>query len=280
MIAKLDMKRMSMARMIQARRGGVLNESDTLQGMGYRELPPPESLAAQVCCVWWSTGRGRRVLPDGCADIVWTGSGLIVAGPATRPVVPSVVPAEVKLGVRFRVGAAPLGLGLPAGELRDRSVGLGDVWREGEELSERVGEAGSPAARLELMVRAVARHAADDAKKPDPLVREAVHELARPRTRVEAVGRRLAISERQLRRRFEAAVGYSPRTLARVLRLQRFLALAERGAEDLAWLAADAGYADQSHLTRECADLGGLPAGALLAEGAGPAGERLALSRA
>jgi transcriptional regulator GlxA family with amidase domain len=110
----------------------------------------------------------------------------------------------------------------------------------------------------------------------DPLVREAVHELARPRTRVEAVGRRLAISERQLRRRFEAAVGYSPRTLARVLRLQRFLALASNGrASDLAWLAADAGYADQSHLTRDCAELGGLPAGALLAEGAGPAGEQL-----
>jgi hypothetical protein len=59
-----------------------------------------------------------------------------------------------------------------------------------------------------------------------------------------------------------------------VLRLQRFLALAGRGG-DLARLAADAGYADQPHLTRDCARLAGLPAVTLLATGAGPAGERL-----
>src|SRR4051794_6649200 len=216
------MKRMSMAGMIPVARGGVLNESDTLPGMGYRELPPPESLASHVCCLWWSDGPGRRVLPDGCADIVWTGSQLLVAGPATRAVVPSVVSKEGKLGVRFRVGAAPLGLGLPAGELRDQSVGLGDLWREGDELTERVAEAAGPAARLDLMVRAVAARVAGEAG-PDSLVREAVHALTNPRARVDAVGRRLAISERQLRRRFEAAVGYSPRVLARVLRLQRFL---------------------------------------------------------
>jgi AraC-like DNA-binding protein len=244
--------------------------------MGYRELPPPEALASQVCCLWWSTGPGGRVLPDGCADVVWTGTRLIVAGPATQAVIPRVSAGEVKLGVRFRVGAASLGLGLPAAELRNRSVPLGELWRDGDELSARAAEAEDPRARLELMAGAVAKRVAN-AAAPDPLVREAVHELARPRARVEAVGRQLAISERQLRRRFETAVGYSPRTLARVLRLQRFLTLAERGESDLAWLAADAGYADQSHLTRECAEFGGLPAGALLASGAGPAGDRVTI---
>jgi hypothetical protein len=39
-------------------------------------------------------------------------------------------------------------------------------------------------------------------------------------------------------------------------------------------MALDAGYADQAHLTRECTRLAGLPPAALLAEGAGPAGER------
>jgi transcriptional regulator GlxA family with amidase domain len=101
-----------------------------------------------------------------------------------------------------------------------------------------------------------------------------VLELSRPWTRIAGLCERLGISERQLRRRFEGAVGYSPRTLARVLRLQRFLALSRNGSE-LARLAAEAGYADQPHLTRDCARLTGLPAAALLATGAGPAGERL-----
>jgi len=231
--------------------------------MAYRELPPPEALAPQVCCLWWSTGAGTRVLPDGCADIVWTGSRLIVAGPATRAVIPDLPPRETRVGLRFRVGAASLGLGLPAAELRNLSVPLADVWPDGAELSERVGEALDSRGRLELLARAVAGRL-NDAPDPDPLIREAVHELARPRARVELVGRRLAISERQLRRRFEATVGYSPRTLARVLRLQRFLRLAQRGETDLAWLAADAGYADQPHLTRECVRLSGRTPGALL----------------
>ena len=58
-----------------------------------------------------------------------------------------------------------------------------------------------------------------------------------------------------------------------MLRLQRFLSLASPGG-DLARLAADAGYADQPHLTRDCARLAGLPAAALLAAGVGPVGER------
>jgi AraC-like DNA-binding protein len=60
-----------------------------------------------------------------------------------------------------------------------------------------------------------------------------------------------------------------------VLRLQRFLRLAERDGDDLARLAAEAGYSDQAHLTRDCRELCGLPAGALLSAGAVPAGERL-----
>jgi AraC-like DNA-binding protein len=243
--------------------------------MAYRELPPPPPLGRHVSCLWTRKGPGNRVLPDGCVDIVWTGLALIVAGPATRALVPSVPASATKLGLRFRTGAAAQALGVPAADLRDRSVPLEEIWgRVGRELSERAAEAGGADERLRLLSSWVAARLAD-APAPDPLVRAAVRELAHPRTRVAALCSSLAISERQLRRRIDEAVGYSPRTLARILRLQRFLMLAERDGDDLARLAADAGYADQSHLTRECSDLGGLPAGALLAAGAVPAGERL-----
>jgi AraC-like DNA-binding protein len=74
------------------------------------------------------------------------------------------------------------------------------------------------------------------------------------------------LSERQLRRRVEDAVGYSPRTLVRILRFQRFLhaARAAGPGRHLAALAADLGYADQAHLTRETKELSGLPPAALL----------------
>ena len=81
---------------------------------------------------------------------------------------------------------------------------------------------------------------------------------------VRSLARELALSERQLRRRFEAAVGYGPKRLARVLRLTRALAAAYAG-EELGRVAADAGYADQAHFTNDCRSLAGVAPSALLA---------------
>ena len=75
------------------------------------------------------------------------------------------------------------------------------------------------------------------------------------------------MSERHLRRLVADHTGLEPRTLPRVARFQRFLALSDRAAEpSLAALAVRAGYADQAHLTREVRALSGLTPAALLAE--------------
>jgi AraC-like DNA-binding protein len=105
----------------------------------------------------------------------------------------------------------------------------------------------------------------------DPLVTEAARLLARPRAQAGDVADRLGVGERQLLRRCRAAAGYGPATLRRVLRFRRFVARVDAGegrpgGPDLARLAADTGYADQAHLTRECVRLAGLPPGALTAE--------------
>jgi transcriptional regulator GlxA family with amidase domain len=85
--------------------------------------------------------------------------------------------------------------------------------------------------------------------------------------RINGLAWQLGISERQLGRRFRVAVGYGPKTLARVLRFQRMLALARAGVSrgDLARLALAAGYADQAHMTVECTRLAGTSPGRLLA---------------
>jgi transcriptional regulator GlxA family with amidase domain len=172
-------------------------------------------------------------------------------------------------GVRFRLGAAGAGLGLPAGELADLTVPVADVWDAAVEG--RVAAGGLPALVQAVRLRLRA------AERVDPLTRAAALGLARPDARVAELGDRLGISERQLRRRFADAVGYGPKTLARILRFQRFLGLAADAARpDLAGLAFAAGYADQAHLTRECVRLAGRTPAALLAGPVRPAGERLA----
>ena len=235
--------------------------------MAYRELLRPDT---HVTCLWIRdaapVAREHRVLPDACVDVVWNGERLRVAGPATGPVMATVPAGAAAMGVRFRVGAAGAALGLPAAELLDSTVALEDLWgRESERIADRVAAAAPGAPQLAALAHAVGERIARGGE-PDAVVRAAA-----TGTRRSALG----IGDRQLRRRFADAVGYGPKTLERVLRFQRFLLLAARdAAPDLARLALEAGYADQAHLTRESSRLAGLPPAALLASGAGPAGDR------
>lgn len=67
------------------------------------------------------------------------------------------------------------------------------------------------------------------------------------------------LSERHLRRRFEIAVGFGPKRLARILRFQRLLDLMRtRGAIRWTELAIEANYADQPHMINECRSLAGM----------------------
>ena len=86
---------------------------------------------------------------------------------------------------------------------------------------------------------------------------------ARTVSRLEDVAAEIGLSPRQLRRRCHVVVGYGPKTLQRVLRFRRFVSQLEAGSSDLATLAAQTGYADQAHLTRECQALAGLTPAAL-----------------
>jgi AraC-like DNA-binding protein len=73
---------------------------------------------------------------------------------------------------------------------------------------------------------------------------------------VAAMAEQLGMSARQLHRRCLPVFGYGPRRLARVLRMGRALDEARAGLP-LASVAADCGYADQAHLSREVRALAG-----------------------
>ncbi|AQS66899.1 helix-turn-helix transcriptional regulator [Streptomyces pactum] len=212
--------------------------------------------------VWTNTptapGPGR-VLPDGCMDLLWHDGRLLVAGPDTRAHATGGSPGPWA-GVRLYPGTAPALLGVPAHALRDRRVDLTDLWPAARvrRLTARVNAAPDPASGLEE----AALSRAADTEPPDPLLRRVVTALDAGRT-VAATADELGVSARQLHRRSLAAFGYGPKTLARVLRLQRALALARAGTS-LAETAVRSGYADQAHLTRDVRELAGVAPGELL----------------
>jgi AraC-like DNA-binding protein len=245
---------------------------------GYTEWPAPAGLRHAVACLWAQVipaGGGDQaslVLPDARSDLIWEqGRGAFVAGPDTGPV-PAVLPAGgVLLGVRFRSQAGGPALGVPLSELRDQRVDLADLRRPEARQLPGALDPGTAAARLIDL----AGHLVTDGA-PDPAAARAAVLLADPRARAEDVAAQVGMSLRQLRRRCHAVVGYGPKTLQRVLRFRRFVSQLDAGLpagadrHDLAALAAQTGYADQAHLTRECQALAGLTPAALAAQ-RGPA---------
>ncbi|MFF5900534.1 helix-turn-helix domain-containing protein [Streptomyces argenteolus] len=210
----------------------------------------------------WSGPRdpARLVLPDGCMDLLWLDGRLTVAGPDTRAFAPG--PADGGCaGIRFAPGTAPALLGVPAQELRDRRVALDALWPGAEVrvLTERIGAARDPAAALE----GIALLRAARSGPPDPLTAEVAAQLRQGRS-VAATARAVGLGARQLHRRSLAAFGYGPKTLARILRLQRALALVRAG-RSYAEAAYAAGCTDQAHLAREMRDLTGTTLGGHLA---------------
>ncbi|HEY3955508.1 MAG TPA: helix-turn-helix domain-containing protein [Streptosporangiaceae bacterium] len=232
---------------------------------GYREWAPPAALRPAVSCLWTSVvpdSEPTLVLPDGCTDIIWQqGSGVFVAGPDTGPAPAVLPPGTMLAGVRLRPGAGGPVLGLPLAELRDLRVDLAEV--RPDLAGQLPGGDLPPGQALGRLIAITAGLAA--ASPPDPLVSHAARLLATSRERTDELATELGLSERQLRRRCLDAVGYGPKALHRILRFRRFVSRIDAAGPgaDLALIAAEAGYADQPHLTRESVRLAGLPPAAL-----------------
>ncbi len=199
-------------------------------------------------------------------DIVWApGCEPWVAGPDSIARSASVPKGTPQAGIRFLPGAASPILAVPVSELLDRRVRLADFWPRKLilRLRERLDRSNSRGEAMFALEDLVQERLAD-APGPDALVAVMVAEIvrsvpARPRS-VRDLARLAGISERQLRRRFVAAIGYGPKMFERVTRFQHFRRLASlTPGRGLASLAADAGYADQAHLSRECMKLSGNP---------------------
>ncbi|MGW4401222.1 AraC family transcriptional regulator [Amycolatopsis nivea] len=247
----------------------------------YSESPPPDSLRRLVRCRWESVEPGpKRIVPDGCVDLVAGADEVFVAGPDTTAWT-SVFPPGTRLrGLRFQPGAAAAMLGVGVDELRDSRVPLPDLWnRRGATLADEILNGRD-------LADAMADVATERAAAADPVVERMLTQLAAESAEIvsRGEGETLATgqsthpgtrpaskaadrsawtsakptrSERQARRLFTLAVGYGPATYRRILRLQRAIALAPATAT-LADLAVAAGYSDQPHLTRECRALTGL----------------------
>ncbi len=193
-----------------------------------------------VAAVWTSAGAARGVTlvsADGCFDLIvrTSSQGRVSASvytPVPRAHRVTVEAGESYVGVRLRPGFGAALVGRPA------------LVRASEALTvERSDELEA------LVVNAVEEHA-----RPPNIVADFVEEARASAGAIRLTGTSSASRERELQRACRMWLGLSPKAFLRIER-----AWAARGAiregTALAAIAADLGYADQAHLTRELREL-------------------------
>ncbi|NNH73316.1 helix-turn-helix transcriptional regulator [Nocardia uniformis] len=226
----------------------------------YSERPSTVIAGAVVWTRTVLSANELPVLPDGCMDLLWMDGRLRVAGPDSRAASgPSRIGTRVH-GMRFFPGTAPALLGVPGRELRDTRVELDELWPAA--LARRSVDTVAAAADPLIGLEAVAFERAAATEPPDPVLPWIVTRLGAGDS-VAEIADAAGFSERQLRRMSLSAFGYGPKTLGRILRLQRALALIRAG-KSFAETAAHAGYADQPHLARDVREFAGMPLRQLL----------------
>ncbi|WP_406273608.1 helix-turn-helix domain-containing protein [Nocardia sp. NBC_00881] len=243
---------------------GILHPDEQAKHRSLARLVPGPAMDRYVEWYWsvrWDL-RGRppyraEVLSYPSVNITFersdARSGGFVNGVSTGKYVRELSGLGETFGIRFRAGGFGAFTGLDVGSFRDSSVGLTDIMPEAAGLAERVLDVPTDGQRRAVVEEFLAgRPSVDDSTYR--LVLRIVDAMANDLelTRVDQITDRFGVPTRTLQRMFRRYVGAGPKWVLRRYRLQDGADLLAKGrTEDLAALAADLGYFDQAHFSRE-----------------------------
>jgi AraC-like DNA-binding protein len=228
----------------------------------YREQVAAGAFGEFAICTWTleqSGGPVQRVVPDGCAELIFNlGEPLqmfengiwrpqprvFLAGQITGPLLIRPGGRTKVVGVRLRPEAAGRLFGMPMQETAGRVVPLVEI---------------APALSLRTLEDHARRHGREDL-----LVREAVRRISAGPVDIGRLARDLGASLRQFERRFLDAVGLSPKLFSRMRRFQTVFRKIDADSASWAAAASSCGYYDQAHLIRDFREFAGEPPDALL----------------
>ena len=246
---------------------GVLHPDAAAERFSLRRHEPPEDLAAFLDFFWvvrWDLNGQppyeQSILPHPNVNLGFEGpaasgsTGALVYGVDTKIFSRRLTGTGKALGVRFRPGGFRPFYGRAVSELNDRVIPARNVFGD---PADRVDEVVSAAETDEAMIAAASGLLRAAAPPPDPVARQVADLVARVTgdpslRRVSQLTLEAGIPERRLQRLFGEYVGVSPKWVMRRARLHEAALRADAGQPvNWAGLAADLGYADQAHLSRD-----------------------------
>jgi AraC-like DNA-binding protein len=239
---------------------------------------PPEDLAPFIDFCWvvrWDL-RGepaheQAILPHPNVNLAFEAAGPAVYGVDRRVFTRKIDGAGAVLGIRFRPGGfRPFYSARKISALNDLVVPAAGIFGPG---ADRTCAAVLSATSDKAMIAAGTDLLRAAGPRPDPVIDQvaaivdritADQELRRVASLADVSG----IPERRLQRLFAEYVGVSPKWVMRRARLHEAALRADAGETvDWATLAADLGYADQAHLSRDFTATLGVPPTRYAAEG-------------
>jgi AraC-like DNA-binding protein len=247
---------------------GILHARAANDHFRYAEAAPSPALAPFVVHYWiitWDlTGRPpyeQHVLPYPSVNVTFTPGRCRVAGVPRGRFSEVLTGAGRVFGVRFRPGGFRPFLDAPVSSITGRFLPVAEVYgAAGRELCERVLGAGDAAAvaATDAFLSGFAPRRDADADLVAAVVERTVGD---PRiARIDQLATEFGVGVRRLQRLFRDHVGVGPKWVIRRYRLHEAAARAAGGAGlDLVRLAAELGYSDQAHLTRDFTALVGCP---------------------
>jgi AraC-like DNA-binding protein len=247
--------------------------------MRYAEYPAAPRFAALVERFWFldgdASGAIDAIIPDGRVELIVHYGGSIwrhrrgadpVRQPATLLVGQMLEPVILEphgytavAAIRLRPAAARAFLRFSMREVAGQFVDLDAIFPSVRGVRDRLGEARDDVERvraLEDWLIAIGWDA--PAREIDGVVGAILRTGGR--AAIDSVANAAGVSVRQLERRFHQDVGLSPKTFARIVRLQSALRRIREG-RPLCDVAIACGYYDQPHMTRDFRELAAMSPG-------------------
>jgi AraC-like DNA-binding protein len=203
---------------------------------------------------------------DGCSLTVKAGEAF-VGGIANATSLSRALGSQAGIQIFLPPATLSSVIGAPIAEVANRVVPLSDfLGRVATDLGSALCDAVTAEARFEHLDSFLVDRCAREHRGFEPVTwaMKRLKQSAGPATAM--LAREIGWSRQHFIRRFRAATGFSPDQFRRLTRFERFVAtLSAVPNRTLATLAADAGYSDQAHLTREVRNFSNMTPGELRA---------------